>query len=413
MLLVALFNHVALTPYTHFADNLVALLTHLAHEPAVGNALVADSIGYMMRHLVRHLTAFDLRTFHNRGANYPDALLVDGLLKAFLALIEHDPAVLADAGGNARGPRAARLRRRAVRQAWIVRKECEGLKVPQSPTSPGDVQRVLPSQYARAAEEEVFDPAMRHKTLFAGDPIERRLTPATRSVLQQSWAELDQPLELRELGMAVFLDRPLGIGKQPGEIDRTPLVTYEAFSRSIARQRLAAACRRGLLGESRRAELASTLEALKVQGWADHRGRLPARPGTPCLEDANLAAPDFVFLCTTRGSLDELLRCFDWSELRRALPEEYAWLTQARDVLLIRVAAETPPPGQPLLAAIDSEGRRHWHLCLPSAERTPEYTEEGGLEWLAAGLTLELTAAGPSAPGGKTAMAIPPARGAP
>src|SRR5207247_7707005 len=70
-LFVALFNHVALTPYTQFADNLVAVLMWLASDQKLGLTEVADVISYMLRHLVRHLTAFDLRTFHNRGANYP------------------------------------------------------------------------------------------------------------------------------------------------------------------------------------------------------------------------------------------------------------------------------------------------------------------------------------------------------
>lgn len=412
-LFAALFNHVALTPYTRFADNLVALLAQLADMPAAGVALVADVAGYMLRHLVRHLTAFDLRTFHNRGANYPDALLLDTLLKTCLELIHRDIGPFAAAtSDDAAATAAKRRRRRALRQAWIVRKLCEGLKVPRTPTSPGDLQRVLPSELAGAAEEEVFDPAKRRKTLFAGDPIERRLTPAVRAVLEQGMNDLNHALELRELGMATFLDRPLGIAKGPAEIDRTPLLTYEAFSRGIARERLAALCRWGLLSEARRDHLTSQLDTLAIGGFTGHHGRLPARPGSPCLEDANLAAPDFVFLRTTRSSLDEFLACFDWSALGRERPEEFAWLMRDRRALLIRVAAEVPPNGEPLLAALDASGEIHWNLCLSASGVRIPYVEEDGRECVAGGLVLKLAdpTAESCADAGPTPIAVPSAR---
>ncbi len=390
-LFVALFNYVALTPYTQFADNLVALLCRLAEVPEAGVATVADIISYMLRHLARHLTAFDLSTFHNRGANYPDALLLDALLKAYLELIDRDIAHFADTSDDNPADQATkRRRRRALRQAWIVRKACEGLKVPHTPSSPGDLRRVLPSQYAGPAEEEVLDPAKRRKALFAGDPLEGNLTPTIRGVLAQSTSDLDTTLELRELGMATFLDRPLGIAKRAVEIDRTPLLTYEAFSRGIARERLAALCRWELLSQERRDELTAQLEAIAIHGFTGHQGRLPARPGTPCLEDANLAAPDFVFLRTTRSSLDELLRSFDWSELRRVLPREFSWLMENRQVLLVRVTAGIPPSAKPWLAALDAQGNLRWNLCLPDGDASVQYVEEDGCERLAGGLVLKL-----------------------
>jgi hypothetical protein len=79
-------------------------------------------------------------------------------------------------------------------------------------------------------------------------------------------------------------DRPLGIARRPGEVDRTPLLTYEAFSKSIARERLAALCRLGLLTKDRRDELTGTLQgsfdgahtcagqnrsALPLEDWSD------------------------------------------------------------------------------------------------------------------------------------------------
>jgi hypothetical protein len=433
-LLVALFNGVALTPYTRFADNLIALLRHLAEAALLGPARVADIISYMLRHLVRHLTAFDLRTFHNRGANYPDALLLDGLLKLYLELVEQCPSAFHDGGTDgAQDLTAKRRRRRALRQACILRRQYEGLKVPATPTSPGDLQRVWPPEYTQATEEEVVDPAKRRRVLFADDPLEGHLSNVAQSVLQDSLADLVQPAELRELGMATFLDRPLGIAKRPGEVDRTPLVTYEAFSATVAEQRLAALGRWGLLAG--RVDFQCVLHDLEhasaTRGYRGRRGRLPARPGTPCLEDANLAAPDFVFLRMTRSSLDEFLGQFDWTALRAALPDEYAWLTHSRDVLLIRAAgpmpvssqggphaprealilrSETTTMGQPLMAAIDGTGNVRWHLCLAaSRDGAVEYVEEDGREWPAGGLVLTRAAMASGPTNGGDAIAIPTA----
>jgi hypothetical protein len=361
----------------------------------------------MLRHLVRHLTAFDLRTFHNRGANYPDALLLDALLKSYLKLIAQHVGQFQDQSDEARKTLAEKRRRRSLRQAWIVRRHYEGLKVPASPTSPGDLQRVLPSEYAAAGEEEVLNPGKRRKSLFADDPLEGYLTAAARTVLERSLDDLDRPAELRELGRATFLDRPLGIAKRPGEIDRTPLLTYEAFSRDIARQRIAALFQGKLIREGRRDELIEKLKALPSGGYTGHHGRRRARPGTPCLEDANLAAPDVTYLRTTRASLDDFLGHFDWQAVREALPREYDWLTQAADVLLIRVAAALPESGQPLLAAFDATGKERWSLCLPRTRSSIDYFEQDGREYPAAGLVLSLTSSAAGETAAATASAIP------
>ena len=56
--------------------------------------------------------------------------------------------------------------------------------------------------------------------------------------LRQSVRDLWQPEELAELGTALFLDRPFGVGKAPAEPDATLLLSYEAFSPSLAERRL-------------------------------------------------------------------------------------------------------------------------------------------------------------------------------
>ena len=55
-------------------------------------------------------------------------------------------------------------------------------------------------------------------------------------------AVMPASVELRELGTALYLDRPLGVYKEPAEVDRTPLLSYEAFSLTIAEARLRNLC---------------------------------------------------------------------------------------------------------------------------------------------------------------------------
>src|SRR5262249_6970238 len=131
-----------------------------------------------------------------------------------------------------------RLLRRALRQAWLLRRRYEGHAVPHEPTSPGENLRVLPRPHVRVPDSQIANPAERTKRLYEDDPLDRYLGEQARLVLLQSLADLQQSEELRELGMATFLDRPFGVGKSPGEPDGTILLSYQAFSRTIARQRL-------------------------------------------------------------------------------------------------------------------------------------------------------------------------------
>ena len=123
----ALFNDVSLSPLTHFADNALYL------------GVLWGGLGFLshlLRQLCRHLTAYDLVTFHHRGANYPDALLLDASLQHFL------PGAALFDGTNIK----SRVRRRALRQACLVRRHYEGHLVPDLPTSPGENARVMPDR---------------------------------------------------------------------------------------------------------------------------------------------------------------------------------------------------------------------------------------------------------------------------
>ena len=138
----ALFNQVALTPYTSLVDHLIRFLHELVQTAAWSALDFVDLLSYLLRHLVRHLTAFDLVTFHNLGANYPDALLLDALLAAYLAAIAEAAELFEPRETDSAEVTAAkRLRRRALRQAWILRRQYTGHAVPDLPTSPGENAR--------------------------------------------------------------------------------------------------------------------------------------------------------------------------------------------------------------------------------------------------------------------------------
>jgi hypothetical protein len=110
------------------------------------------------------------------------------------------------------------------------------------------------------------------------------------------------------------------------------------------------------------------------------------RPGVVALEDARRACPDFVFLRTTRSSLDGLLAQYDLDPLSRAAPEVVEWLRTSRHVLLIRnpAARGTAPT---FLTAYDDAMRLRLELDLGQPAGVPvAYVEWLGHELLAGGL---------------------------
>jgi hypothetical protein len=241
-LLRSVFNDVSLSPWTDFAEKALRFLRLLVEGGEVSVAEQVDFLGYLLRQLGRHLTAYDLITFHHRGANYPDALLLDLVLKEYLRLIEAHPGLFTDT--EARG----RLRRRALRQGCLLRRYYEGRAVPDAPTSPGENARVLPRPHSRVPEEQLLDARKRSRRLYHGDPLPGHLGEHSRRALRQSVEDLRNAEELRELGMAVFIDRPLGVFKPPAAPDQTLLLSYEAFSKAIASRRLTELAREEALG---------------------------------------------------------------------------------------------------------------------------------------------------------------------
>jgi hypothetical protein len=231
---------------------------------------------------------------------------------------------------------AGRRRRRALRQASLVRKHYEGRRVPDAPTSMGENLRVLPAPFVRVPQEQILEPAKRTRKLFAAQPTDEVLGEFGRSALAAALADLDEPVELRELGMALFLDRPLGVLLEPGEVDRTPLVSYEAFSRSIAKHRVRELAAAGWIDVARRDALLAALDELTLHGVPLNKLSAIERPGVVSIADAGKAAADFIFLRTTRGSLDELLSSLDMRRLAEQSPEAHHWLVRDGNVLVVQ-----------------------------------------------------------------------------
>src|SRR5262249_13196604 len=184
------------------------------------------------------LTAYDLITFHHRGANYPDALLLHAVLQENIRLIDAHPELFCNATDtDGRRQWQRRRRRRGLRQGWVMWHLSQGLPIPDMPTSPGENVRILPPPFIRVPDEQILTPSKRTKRLFAGQCLPLP-TDQNEKIFQECIADLRHSEELQELGMALFLDRPLGVFKAPGEPDHTVLLSHEAFSRSIAERRL-------------------------------------------------------------------------------------------------------------------------------------------------------------------------------
>lgn len=391
--LISLFAGVSFSPFTGLVENLVRLLRELTAPALFGPDAIVPLARRMLRLLTRHLTAYDLVKFHSLGANYPDALALDALLKLFVELAERHPeCFLPRSADDVLRLRQKQSSRRALRQAWLLRKRYEGHRVPDAPTSMGENQRVLPEPFQRVADEQIVDPARRRKSLFENEPAESLLLPGADAVWQLCLAELLQPSELRELGIGLFLDRPLGILKADGEVDRTPLLSYVAFSRSVAEARLHDLYRwQCLASENVLRDCVAALQALPILGFP--AAELPGteRPGVVALEDARRAANDFVFLATTRASRMDFARAARVTHPSPLAAEFAAWAQGEPPALIIRTASTTEAArGKPFLTAFDSDLRPCWRLGAQTVPgQSPRYDEAFGQEFLTDGLFVE------------------------
>ena len=380
------------------------MLHHWSRLDLIGPVPVIDTLSFMLRHLARHLTAFDLVTFHNLGAEYADALLLDAMLKAYLAFIDDHPSEFElSLNDSITVASTKRLRRRALRQAWLIRRHYDGQRVPDLPTSLGENRRVLPEPFGRIAEEQILDPDRRSKLLFAGD-ASQLLTAKSQCILEQSLSDLQHDAELSELGMATFLDRPLGIFKHPTEVDRTPLLTYEAFSWQKARHRLDDLCRWGLISRDGRLPVpVRRLEQFTIEGIPVARLGNVTPGRVVALEDAQKSAADFQFLRTTRRSLNEFLEQYDFDPLKARFPDLHRWLFSSPAVLFIReVPAGAMNPHDSALTAFDKQMRATIEFGFGQESLSPvHYLHHAGIEYVNDGLRLLSVGGGRHAATGK------------
>jgi hypothetical protein len=373
-LLRTVFNEVSLSPWTDFVDRVLAFVQELEAAAYFDAATAVDFLSYLLRQAGRHLTAYDLVTFHHRGANYPDALLLDAVLKAYLAASERRPDLFAPQGDDTEAQSTRRLRRRALRQAFLLRRRYEEHPVPDLPTSPGENSRVLPPSHPRVPEEQILQLTRRTRRLYAGDPLPRHLGPHAAALLRAGFDDLTHPDERRELGLGLFIDRPLAAGKHPAEPDQTLLLSSLAYSRSVAAERL-----RALAGEVGLAPAAAEVE--EVRRRLDLPGLPPdaigeaSRPGSVTLADARRAAPDFAFLWTTAGSVRDLLAQFDFGALSGRFDVRY--LLEGPRLLIAR------SPEGPGIRVHDERLRPRLELEVPSGEG---FVRRAGQEYPAGGL---------------------------
>ncbi len=369
-----LFNAVALSPYTDFVDKTLAFLRLLVERGGLTVEEHVDFLGYLLRQIARHLTAYDLATFHHQGANYPDILLLDAVLNEYLARLEQRPELWlpADASQEAAG----RLRRRALRMGYLLRRHYEGHPVPDAPTSPGENARVLPAPHVRVPDEQIRDPATRTRRLFQNDPLDPHLQVRGQTVLRRSLADLHDANELRELGLAIFLDRPLGVSHRPGEPDQTPLLSYEVFSRTLARRRLQELADWGLIAAAELATYQEILRTLHVDGVRPPLVAGRPRPGTVSLADTFKVADDFVILRTTPSSLRDFLGLFDVTSLVHQFHLDF--LTRGDRAIVMR---RGPDDGG--LVILDERQRRRLELQVDGRSG---YAARGGVEFPVGGL---------------------------
>lgn len=376
-LLRTLFNTISLSPWTCFADNALMFAEALVRHGALTAAQECDFLGHLLRQLGRHLTAYDLVTFHHRGANYPDALLLDAVLKRYLERVEAMPALFADDSP------VARLRRRALRHGCLARRHYEGHFVPDMPTSPGENARVMCDDYPHVPEEQLTQLLRRRRRLFEGEPLTGLLGPRARAVLIRSVHDLADAAERAELGMAVFIDRPLGYAKAATEPDQTPLLAHETYSPSIALRRLDA------LGKLLEVLGVGLPAPLLLDVRSDLRTAAPvagldasivAPPGRPVasLSDVRRVADDFVIVCTLPGGLGVLWQQFDFAPLLRRYRLPFDDRGQGVR-LFVQVATESGP----VLTAYDEQLRPRLTLSLDVGQG---HNHRAGIEAPSAGL---------------------------
>lgn len=349
----AMFDAVSLSPWTDFVPN---ALSWLRHADGPGGTRRFGLLARLLVQIARHLNAYDLVTFHHFGANFPDALVVDAFFQEILTA----PAEARDASWRA-----------GVRAAALVAAEYSNHLVPDAPTSQGESSRVLPTGFPPVPEEQIATPHLRNRRLFADRAA--LMTPIVRNCV----GDLDQPAALVELGTALFIDRPLGVGKLPGEPDHTWLSSHILFSRTLAEKRLRRLAQRSDLLPDVDAvgRWRAILDGLHVVGVPLERRDAPTRPGVASLQDAFMVADDFVFLRTTRRAVRDFAAQYDCTPLANVFaPGEW------------HVVAPTVTDDRCVLTLFDRSYRLRVEL---DADLSRGFARVGGTEYVAVGFRVD------------------------
>ncbi len=377
-----LFLEVSLSPWTGFVENALAFVRQLEAEGWHSLAERLDLLTELLTLLADHLTAYDLITFHYRGANYPDALFLDLLLKECLDLAERRPELFRAEAAPANRQDAPCKRRQALLRGWLLRRCYEGHPVPDAPTSPGENTRVLPPPHVHVPEEQILQTTRRRRRLFENDSLP--IGSESLGVLHQGVANLFDPRLLADLGRAVFIDRPLGVFKAPAEPDLTRLLAYRAVSPSIAARRLEQLLRDPILAAppALAEQLCAKIAAgLTVRGLPIRDVPEESRP-VVALADARKVAADFVVVSTLPAGRHWLRDQLVAADLHIRFDLNY--LAYDTQVLIVRVA----PHGtewEPVLAVYDGEYRKRLELGVRPADG---YERRGVREMPASGLRL-------------------------
>ncbi len=361
--------HVSLTPYLDFTTKVWQLTDAMLDAGRISAEQRLDLFCWVLRLVARHLTSFDLVEFHHRGANYPDALLIDELAGRLTQTLSKSLEFFLDLPTDDNQVRhRKRLRRRAIRQTWLLRRENAGRRVPPHPASPGDMLRVFPPWQNESSADSKQHGEWSPRRLFADLGILDASMPVVACVLRASVEDLVNEMERRELGLGLFLDRPLGWAKQGGEPDRTLMLAHECYSPAVAARRADAL-------RSFASYVPPPLETVGVP-W---RCRTPRRrPGVVSLQDMQLSPHEFRLVRTTRSSRREF-----W--LRYAIEGEAAASPrvnrlQAESTLIV------PSPERPdELLFLDEGGRCRLRGIMVSSEGYRLYR---GHEYLAGGIEI-------------------------
>jgi hypothetical protein len=226
---------------------------------------------------------------------------------------------------------------------------------------------VLPASHPRVPDEQLLQPHRRRRQLFQDKALPELLTPEARVALEQSVRDLERPEERVEMGLGLFIDRPLGYGKAIGEPDLTPMLAQEAFSPSLARRRWQEL--KKLCGELGVPCDAGKLDPLFENGpWPaglPHAQVAECPRPTAALCDVRKVADDFVILRTRPIGLAQMLDQYGLVPLLRKRHR----LRFLEDKRPVRLCVQTfDDAGKPVVALFDEKLRRRIEMQVDMSQ---------------------------------------------